>query len=87
MNKHTAESGYVITGVSNPGFDKLTNAQIQPETFGGICAWCKHVYDANGKPMRQLSPEEYARMKSHGICKPCRKTIAAQETARYSPTE
>lgn len=36
-----------------------------------VCVWCKHEYGADKQPVRLLSPAAYARVKSHGVCKPC----------------
>lgn len=44
-----------------------------------VCAWCRHTYGADGMPVRKLTPEEYVRVDSHGVCKPCREAVVAQQ--------
>ncbi|KKK86907.1 hypothetical protein LCGC14_2758550 [marine sediment metagenome] len=46
---------------------------INPEGMEHVCAYCQSVYDdVTGEPIRQLTPEEYAAVQSHGICGTCR---------------
>ncbi|KKM73653.1 hypothetical protein LCGC14_1408240 [marine sediment metagenome] len=45
---------------------------INPEGLDHVCAYCQSVYDdQTGESIRQLSPEEYATVQSHGICGDC----------------
>ena len=45
---------------------------MNPEGMDSVCAWCQSVYDdVTGKPIRQLTPEEYATVQSHGMCSAC----------------
>lgn len=46
---------------------------MNPEGMDHVCAYCQSVYDDDtGKPIRRLTPEEYATVQSHGICSECR---------------
>jgi hypothetical protein len=36
-----------------------------------VCAWCHSVVGDDGYPIRVLTPEEYAEVLSHGICREC----------------
>lgn len=45
---------------------------MNPEGMDHVCAYCQSVYDDDtGKPIRRLTPEEYAAVQSHGICSEC----------------
>ena len=45
---------------------------VNPEGMEHVCAYCQSVYDdTTGEPIRQLTPEEYATVQSHGICSRC----------------
>ena len=49
-----------------------------------VCVWCKHEYGADKQPVRLLSPDAFARVKSHGVCEPCREAVA-EEARKYKP--
>ena len=45
---------------------------MNPEGMDHVCSYCQRTYDdISGEPIRQLTPEEYATVQSHGICGEC----------------
>ena len=37
-----------------------------------VCAWCKCIYDDQGKRLIKLDEEDYKEYPSHGICLQCK---------------
>jgi len=57
---------------------------IQQES---VCAWCRSEYDRDtGERLRKLTDAEYSKVKSHGICLPCREEQTAIFKRRQSTT-
>ncbi len=43
-----------------------------------VCSWCRHTYGGpDNRPIRKLSDKEYAAVKTHGVCAPCREEVMA----------
>lgn len=40
-----------------------------------VCAWCKCIYDDEGKRLVKLDDETYSIFPSHGICRICKTTM------------
>ena len=47
-----------------------------------VCSWCRHTYGGElSYPIRRLTDKEFAAVRTHGVCAPCREEVMAEGMA------
>lgn len=57
-------------------YNKEENMNIEEKLYGiHVCAWCKCIYDDEGKRLVKLDDDTFTMFPSHGICIICKTTM------------